>query len=222
MPDDLGDRRIMVNIPEFHLKAIDGDREVLDIRAIVGRAGDETPVLSKDMTTVVFSPYWNIPETIATDETLPEIANDPGFPRAQQHRGRAGGRWAAGSRRSCDSTRLERCRNAEGFSFRQRPGSQNALGLVKFLFPNPHNVYVHDTPGGPSVQPHWPVVQSRLHPHRATDRACAIRAARSAPVDAGSHPAGDECRRRAHVKLTEPIPVHLDLLHGVDGRRTAA
>ena len=79
MPDDLGERHIRVNIPEFHLKVIEDRRAVLDIRAIVGRPEDKTPVFSARMAAVVFSPYWNIPETIAMGETLPEIENDPAF-----------------------------------------------------------------------------------------------------------------------------------------------
>jgi L,D-transpeptidase YcbB len=145
MPDDLGDRRIIVNIPEFHLKAIDGDDEVLDIRAIVGRAGDETPVLNGTMTHVVFSPYWNIPETIAMDETLPEIASDPEFlERNDIEVVRAGTNppeFVDGS--SVDWSDPEILKR---LLLRQRPGEQNALGLVKFLFPNPRNVYLHDTP----------------------------------------------------------------------------
>jgi len=146
MPDDLGDRHIIVNIPEFHLKAIEGDREVLDIRAIVGRRGDETPVLSETMTTVVFSPYWNIPETIATDETVPEIANDPQFlERNHIEIVRVGD----GAAEVVDPAAIDWSdpEMLKGLSFRQCPGEQNALGLVKFLFPNPQNVYVHDTPG---------------------------------------------------------------------------
>jgi L,D-transpeptidase YcbB len=145
MPYDLGARHIIVNIPEFHLKAIEGGREVLDIRAIVGRQGDETPVFSRGMTTVVFSPYWNIPETIATDETLPEVANDPGFlERNNIEVVRVGN----GTPEVVDPETVDwsDAETLNGLSFRQRPGEGNALGLVKFLFPNPQNVYVHDTP----------------------------------------------------------------------------
>jgi len=197
-----------VNIPEFHLKVIDGDREILDIRAIVGRAGDETPVLSEDMTTVVLSPYWNIPETIATDETLPEIANDPGFlERNNIEVVRAGTKGPE----VVDATAIDwnDAETLEGFSLRQRPGSQNALGLVKFLFPNPHNVYVHDTPAD-----HLFSRTGRTFSHGCIRIEQPIALAQyvlrdqrqwTPEVIQQAMNAGEE----RQVKLTEPIPVHL-------------
>ena len=77
LPDDLGARHFRVNIPSFHLEAHEQGRVVLDIRAVVGKAGNETPIFSERMTHVVMSPYWNIPPKIASDETLPAVAADP-------------------------------------------------------------------------------------------------------------------------------------------------
>ncbi len=208
MPDHLGDRRIIVNIPEFHLKAIEGTREVLDIRAIVGRAGDETPVLTEEMTTVVFSPYWNIPETIALDETLPEIANDPQFlERNNIEIVRAGTQPPAlVDAASIDWNDPEML---EGLSFRQRPGEQNALGLVKFLFPNPYNVYVHDTPGDHlfsrigrtfshgCVRIEQPIAFAQ---YLLRDQSQWTPEAIQTAMNAGTE---------KHVKITTPIPIHL-------------
>jgi murein L,D-transpeptidase YcbB/YkuD len=145
MPDDLGERHIRVNIPEFHLKVIEDRRAVLDIRAIVGRPEDKTPIFSARMAAVVFSPYWNIPETIAMGETLPEIANDPGFLARNSIEVV---RVSNGSPEVLDPEAIDWTdpEELQRVSFRQRPGDGNALGLVKFLFPNPYNVYVHDTP----------------------------------------------------------------------------
>ena len=208
MPDDLGDRHIIVNIPEFHLKAIEGSREVLDIRAIVGRTGDETPVLSKEMTTVVFSPYWNIPETIATDETLPEIANDPSF---LEKNNIEVVRVSTGSPEVVDPETVDwdDPETLKSLSFRQRPGEGNALGLVKFLFPNPENVYVHDTPGdhlfsriGRSfshgcVRIEQPIA---LAEYLLRDQRQWSPEAIQAAMNAGTE---------KHVKITTPIPIHL-------------
>jgi L,D-transpeptidase YcbB len=208
MPDDLGARRIMVNIPEFHLKVIDGDDEVLDIRAIVGRAGDETPVLSGTMINVVFSPYWNIPETIAMDETLPEIANDPEFlERNNIEVVRAG----TNPPELVDAASVDWSdpETLKGLSLRQRPGEQNALGLVKFLFPNPKNVYVHDTPGDHlfsrigrtfshgCIRIEQPIALAEyvLRDQREWTPEV-IQAAMNAGVE-------------KHVKITTPIPIHL-------------
>jgi murein L,D-transpeptidase YcbB/YkuD len=208
MPDDLGDRHIIVNIPEFHLKAIERSREVLDIRAIVGRKGDETPVLSKEMTTVVFSPYWNIPETIATDETLPEITNDPGF--LEQNNIEVV-RVSTGSPEVVDPATIDwdDAETLKGLSFRQRPGEGNALGLVKFLFPNSQNVYVHDTPGGHlfsrigrsfshgCVRIEQPIA---LAQYVLRDQRQWTPEAIQAAMKAGTE---------AHVRITAPIPIHL-------------
>ena len=99
LPDDLGARHFRVNIPYFHLEAHEQGRVVLDIRAVVGKAGNETPIFSERMTHVVMSPYWNIPPKIATDETLPAVCGRPGLPRSAEHRGRARVRRAVRGRR---------------------------------------------------------------------------------------------------------------------------
>ena len=79
LPDDLGARHIIVNIPQYHLFVRDGGKTVVDTKVVVGREGDETPVFSADMTSVVLSPYWNIPESIAEGETIPSIIKDPAY-----------------------------------------------------------------------------------------------------------------------------------------------
>ena len=125
LPDDLGSRYLMVNIPAFRLDAIENGKSVLEMKVVTGKKDSPTPVLADEMTTVVFSPYWNIPSEIVSKEILPKLAADPGY--------------------------LER-NNIEldesGQRYRQRPGKGNSLGLVKFLFPNHFNVYLHDTPAG--------------------------------------------------------------------------
>ncbi|MGH9219191.1 MAG: peptidoglycan-binding protein, partial [Vicinamibacterales bacterium] len=79
MPDDMGDRHFLINIPYFHVIAREHGKPVMDIRVIVGKVGNNTPLFSDEMETVVFSPYWNIPDSIAQGETLPAIARDPAY-----------------------------------------------------------------------------------------------------------------------------------------------
>ncbi len=145
MPDDLGARHIRVNIPRFYVEAIENGRPVLSIRAIVGKEGDETPIFSESMTHVVFSPYWNIPPTIVADETLPAAERDPEYlARNNIEVVRvSGSETEVIDPADLDWTDEE---TMKGVAFRQRPGSENALGFVKFMFPNPFNVYIHDTP----------------------------------------------------------------------------
>ena len=79
MPDELGERHFFVNIPHFTLIARESGKPVMDIRVVVGKPGNNTPIFSEEMETVVFSPYWNIPDTIAESETAPAIARDPNY-----------------------------------------------------------------------------------------------------------------------------------------------
>ncbi len=145
LPDDLGARHLRVNIPKFYLHAYENGRSVLDIRVVVGKAGDETPIFSAPMTHVVFSPYWNIPESIAAGETLPAMARDPDFlARNNIEVVRTSEREPVPI--DPDEVDWSDQDALKSVAFRQRPGATNALGFVKFMLPNPFNVYLHDTP----------------------------------------------------------------------------
>ena len=126
LPRSLGDRYILVNLPAFRLRAHD-PRGTLEMKVIVGEPedGKRTPVFADSMETVVFRPYWNITPDIQREETAPRIQSDPGY---------------------MAENGLEYYREDGETRIRQRPGPKNSLGLVKFLFPNEFNVYLHDTP----------------------------------------------------------------------------
>jgi len=145
MPDDLGDRHFIVNIPSFHVVAREGGTPVFDSRVVVGKPGNETPVFSSEMTTVVFSPYWNIPDTIAAGETAPAVARDAGY-LARNNIEILRIRTSGAERVDPSSVNWNDPEAVKELAFRQRPGADNALGHVKFVFPNPYNVYLHDTP----------------------------------------------------------------------------
>jgi murein L,D-transpeptidase YcbB/YkuD len=138
LPERLGDEHILVNIPTFRLFAVEGGRARLEMAVVTGTRGETpTPIFSDDMTTVVFSPYWNVPPNILREETIPAAMNDPGYIGRQNMEVLVGDRvvdpWSVDWR-------------APRLRVRQRPGAQNALGHVKFLFPNNFDVYLHDTP----------------------------------------------------------------------------
>jgi murein L,D-transpeptidase YcbB/YkuD len=109
------------------------------MRVIVGKKDTPTPIFNDEMSHIVFSPYWNVPPGIAKDETLPALMNDPGFLTRNNMEvvDKAG--------RTIEPSSID-WMDPASFRFRQRPGSSNALGLVKFMFPNQYNVYLHDTP----------------------------------------------------------------------------
>ena len=145
LPDDLGARHILVNIPQFHLFVRDGGKTVVDTRVVVGKEGDETPVFSADMTSVILSPYWNIPESIAEGETIPSIIKDPKYLAKNNLEvlRRSGGKAELVDPEKVDWSNAEK---TEALSIRQKPGPGNALGHVKFMMPNKNAVYLHDTP----------------------------------------------------------------------------
>ncbi|HXT71471.1 MAG TPA: L,D-transpeptidase family protein [Vicinamibacterales bacterium] len=145
MPDDLGEKYVLVNVPSFHVWIMEHGAPVLDSKAIVGRLGDETPLFSATMTTVVFSPYWNIPESIAAGETVPSILKNPAY---LAKNGIEVLRRTSGGVERVDPASVDWSSESEtsDLSLRQRPGPGNALGHIKFLLPNRHNVYLHDTP----------------------------------------------------------------------------
>ncbi len=141
-PRDLGDRYILVNVPGYMLQVMEGGTPALSMRVIVGKPGTQTPLFSDEMTYVVFSPYWNIPENILRDETLPRVVKDPGF--LERNNMEVVGTSGTIDPQEVDWTDESATR---GLRFRQRPGPDNALGLVKFIFPNHFDIYLHDTPG---------------------------------------------------------------------------
>ncbi len=143
MPEELGEQHFFVNIPYFTLVARESGKPVLDIRVVVGKPGNNTPIFSEEMETVVFSPYWNIPDTIAENETAPAIARDPNYLSRQ---GIEIMRVSGGATIDSSDVDWGSADALKGLVFRQKPGAGNALGHVKFMFPNKHNVYLHDTP----------------------------------------------------------------------------
>jgi murein L,D-transpeptidase YcbB/YkuD len=142
-PRDLGERYILINVPTYQLQVMEGDRPALAMRVIVGQPENQTPLFSDEMTYVVFSPYWNIPEKILREETLPRVAEDPAF--LERNNMEVVG--TSGELVDPDGIDWADEEATRGLRFRQAPGPENALGLVKFIFPNHFSVYLHDTPG---------------------------------------------------------------------------
>ena len=139
MPEDLGEFNVFVNIPEFRLDVNRDDRPVWNTRIIVGTAENQTPLFSDNIRHVVTNPYWNVPSSILRAEIFPQVARNPNYIASQNmellYQGSAIDPWMVDWSRASPSM----------FRVRQKPGTSNALGQVKFLFPNTHDVYLHDT-----------------------------------------------------------------------------
>jgi murein L,D-transpeptidase YcbB/YkuD len=134
---------IVVNIPEFTLRARD-ERGELAMRVVVGKAaGHKTPVFDGDIRHIVFRPYWSVPPAIQRNEIVPHVERDRGYLARNGYEIVDDAGVSRGT--SVDADTLRRLRTLQ-LQVRQKPGKSNALGLVKFLFPNDNNVYLHDTP----------------------------------------------------------------------------
>ncbi len=139
LPADLGDRHILVNVPEYHLEVWDQGKVPLSMRVVVGKKDTPTPIFNDDMTYLVLAPYWNVPPDIVKSETVPQALRDPAFlERTDMEVLDREGNPVEPSSIDMESV--------GEYRFRQRPGASNSLGLVKFMFPNQYNVYLHDTP----------------------------------------------------------------------------
>jgi murein L,D-transpeptidase YcbB/YkuD len=127
LPRTLGSRYILVNVPAFRLEAFDGGKKVLEMKVIVGAEYQDraTPVFSDSMEYVVFRPYWLVTDSIAAREVFPKAEADPGYLAEHNYE----------LYQQDGKTRV-----------RQKPGPENSLGLVKFIFPNDFAIYLHDTP----------------------------------------------------------------------------
>ncbi|MDT8282517.1 MAG: L,D-transpeptidase family protein, partial [Gammaproteobacteria bacterium] len=143
---DLGKRHIRVNIANFQMQYVNGD-EVIRKNVIVGKQFRQTPVFSGVMTYLVFNPTWNVPHSIAVKDKLPRIHQDPGYLERGGYTLLRG--WGV-QERPVDPYSIDWSTvNKHNFRWhiRQNPGEFNALGRVKFMFPNSYAVYLHDTPG---------------------------------------------------------------------------
>jgi murein L,D-transpeptidase YcbB/YkuD len=119
-------RQIVVNIPEFKLHVYENGSHVFDMNVVVGTEKTQTAIFSDELTHIVFSPYWNVPPSIVENEILPAMRKN---------------------RRYLANNGYEQTGTENGLPvIRQKPGKNNSLGLVKFLFPNEHAIYFHDTP----------------------------------------------------------------------------
>ncbi len=125
LPRELGALRVEVNVPDFQLRVVRDGNVVHSARVIVGRPDTQTPIFSDMMEYAVVNPYWNVPPSIIRKEMLPAQQKDPAYFSKKGY---------------------EVAQRGSQISVRQPPGERNALGHIKFMFPNDHAVYLHDTP----------------------------------------------------------------------------
>jgi len=151
LPSDLGSFYVTVNIPEFTLSVMDRGKPAFTARVVVGKPDKQTPIFSNEMQEIVFNPYWNVPNSIKMEELLPSIRGGGDFFFG------GGGSWdtsvfarnglrVAIGTKEVDPAMIDWSRiDIRSLNIYQPPGPDNVLGTVKFLFPNKHDVYMHDT-----------------------------------------------------------------------------
>jgi L,D-transpeptidase YcbB len=148
LPHDLGSFYVNVNIPEFVVRVMGDGKPVHTARVVVGKPDKQTPIISKEMQEIVFNPYWNVPNSIKTEEIRPFLVEEGGW---------FGGGWNTAvlerhnlriniGGREVDPARIDWNRvDIRSLNIYQPPGPDNVLGNLKFVFPNKHDVYMHDT-----------------------------------------------------------------------------
>lgn len=204
MPENLGEHHYMVNLASFELSEVDNHDIVDRMDVVVGAVATQTPEFSDELEYVEINPTWTVPYSIATGEMLPKLRRNPSA-YAGDFEVFMNGKLTSWSGINW---------NAYGkgnfpFTFRQKPGPKNALGKVKFMLPNPYNIYLHDTPSKDKF----------LATTRAFSHGC-IRLSR--PMDLADHLVGDiagwsqqkidaafASGKTTRVKLPEYIPIHL-------------
>ncbi|MDN5569413.1 MAG: L,D-transpeptidase family protein, partial [Paracoccus sp. (in: a-proteobacteria)] len=203
---DLGQRYVWVNIPEYSTAIIENGQEVFRTRSVVGKDGEHmrTPEFSDLMSNIVVNPSWNVPRSITTREYLPKLQANR---NAVSHLDLVNSRGNVVSRDGIDFGKY----TASNFPFRlrEKPSEDNALGVVKFIFPNQWNIYLHDTPSK-----HLFANSTRAYSHgcvRIGDPRDLARVLLSKQTDdpAGLFQHTLDSGRETWLRLKPAVPVHL-------------
>ena len=206
----LGKTYALVNIPEYIIRVIENDKESVNMRVVVGTKKNPTPIFSADLKYITLNPTWNVPDSIARNEIIPKTLRNPGYLKSH--------RLVIRKDYNLDSPALSfNSVNARAyvggkgyvpFKFIETPSNRNALGRVKFIFPNHHSVYMHDTPAKSLFKR-----KSRAYSHgcvrlhKPKDMLAFISKNYTAH-DAADVKAKYDSRKTHYLKITKRLPVH--------------
>ncbi|MDD4330178.1 MAG: L,D-transpeptidase family protein [Aliarcobacter sp.] len=149
LPRDLGEKYLLVNVPEYKLRLYENNHIILNMAVIVGDKKFPTPIFSDKMSYVVLNPSWNIPDSIAKNEIIPKLLKDPNYLADKGidiYAGWNGNPEKVDSKNIINGAILEDEEYLRNFRFSQTSSHDNPLGKMKFMFPNKYSVYIHDTP----------------------------------------------------------------------------
>lgn len=209
LPRDLGDPHVLVNMAGFELQLVERGQPPLSMRVVVGQPVRRTPVFSDEISYLEFNPTWTVPSTIAVEDLLPKIRRDPGMLHAQGISVYARGAEGSYAVDPADVDWSTARKGAFPYRLRQDAGPRNPLGRVKFMFPNPYAIYLHDTPSRGLFQRSRRAFSSGCirveKPVELAERLLAgtpgwSRQRIDAAIDSG---------KTRSVSLAAPVPVHL-------------
>ncbi len=207
MPDTFGDYYVFVNLADQFLKVVENDRTIHTALLVVGKPYHRTPVFTNEMRYIVFNPYWNVPRSISVNEYLPELQANAGALESRHIKVLSGD----GEVSPYSINWHELNSNNFPYRLRQDPGPWNALGRVKFMFPNEFSVYIHDTPSRSLFDRATRAFSHGCMRVQYPDQLAEVLLARQdwdATRVASAFDQGD----KFVVGLTEPIPVHITYL----------
>ena len=215
LPHDLGQLYVTVNIPEFMLRVVEEDEKIHETRVVVGKTHQQTPIFSDELETVVFNPYWNVPNSIKQNEIAPYIQQGGGGffgggYNASAVLARHGLRIRGYNGRDIDPDSVDWSRvDIRRYELYQPPGPRNVLGTMKFLFPNSHDVYMHDT-----TQKHFFANAVRAESHgcmrvQNPDKLATLILSRDQGWDAAQVASAVHGRDDNPITLKQKVPVHI-------------
>ena len=206
VPDELGARHLRVNVPSFRLELHERERVALGMKVVVGKEGWGTPFFHDRMTHVIVNPEWNVPASIAAEDVLPKVREDPAWLQRERFvvldaRGEPP--------REIDPASIDWKRVEAGdrsLRFRQKPGPGNSLGRLKFVLPNRFGIYLHDTPAKRLFEE---VDRAFSHGCIRVEKPLALAAALLPDWDRSRLREAVEAGRSRRIDLPEPLPVYI-------------
>lgn len=141
IPEKMESNYLLINIPEFRLHIFENEKQVWVTNVVVGKAVTKTSIFKGNLSQIILNPYWGIPTSIVRNEILPKLKENSNYLEDNNMEAFAGKNVI-----NANSINWNKYENSVPFDFRQKPGKDNALGKMKFMFPNNYHIYLHDTP----------------------------------------------------------------------------
>lgn len=210
LPTVLGRRHVFVNVAGFDLNVVENGKVTTTMPVIVGTVRRKTPLFSSEINNVVFNPPWTVPQRLAREDFLPKLREDPNY--LANRNIRLYSSWGSDAEvvdpASIDWSTVGR-REMSGYRLRQAPGSNNALGHIKFNMPNPFAVYLHDTPQQYKFRRTVRAFSSGCVRVGEPDKLAEVVFEGTPRWDASRRASAIRRGRTAHIGLERSVPVHL-------------